>query len=295
MLFALAQLQRELDFTLEAASVDHGLRPDAARDIELARAQAARAGVAFYALQVQVAAGSSLQSAAREARYGALAALAQRVGANRLALGHTCEDQAETVLLRMLRGAGVFGLSGIEPFRPDGVIRPLIDCDRAAVADFAAHQGVALAADPSNGDPRFARVRVRADLLPLLAREDPAIVEHLCDLAEDARALREALLPQARAALAACTQEAAIIDLSHLQSSPSAIRRLVLRLWLEPQLHAELGRAHLEQLERAAALGGEVWLPNGWQVLARAGECFTLISPSAQSALRVNRAVGRKP
>jgi tRNA(Ile)-lysidine synthase len=295
MLFALAQLQRELDFTLEAASVDHGLRPDAARDVRLARDQAAQARIAFHALRVQVDPGGSLQSAARDARYAALSALANRIGANRIALGHTRDDQAETVLLRVLRGAGVFGLSGVEPFRPDGVIRPLIDCDRAAVADFAARHGVTLASDPSNGDPRFARVRVRLELLPVLAREDPAIVEHLCDLAEDARALRDALLPQACEALAACTQGAAIIDVSRLNAQPSAIRRLVLRLWLEPQLQSELGRAHIEQLERAAAHGGEVWLPNGWQVRARAGASFSLISPSAHSALSANRAVGRKP
>jgi tRNA(Ile)-lysidine synthase len=295
MLFALAQLQRDFEFTLEAASVDHGLRADAAGDVELARLQSERAGVPFHALRVQVSTDGSLQSAARAARYAALGALAQQVGATRLALGHTRQDQAETVLLRVLRGAGVLGLSGIEPFRPDGVIRPLIDCDRPDVAEFAARQGVVLAADPSNGDQRFARVRVRSELLPALAREDPAIVEHLCDLSEDARALRDALLPQARTALAACAQETAIIDLSSLLSLPSALRRLVFRLWLEPQLSAELGRAHLEQLEHAAALGGEVWLPNGWRIHARAGASLTLISPSADTALSANRTVGRKP
>src|SRR5689334_4800916 len=101
MLFALAQLQRDFEFTLEAASVDHGLRADAARDVELARLQAERAGVAFHALRVQVSADGSLQAAARAARYTALGALAQQVGATRLALGHTRQDQAETVILRV--------------------------------------------------------------------------------------------------------------------------------------------------------------------------------------------------
>lgn len=283
MLFALAQLQAELDFTLEAASVDHGLRPDAAADVEIAREQARAAGVPFYALQVEVAATGSLQAAARAARYAALLAQAQRCGANRLALGHTRDDQAETVLLRALRGAGLLGLAGIEPARADGVIRPLIDCDRAAVAEFAARHCAHIARDPSNGDMHFPRVRIRRELLPALMREDSAIVEHLCDLAEDAHALRGWLLPQARAGLVSCCQEPAIIDVSRLNQQPSALRRWVLRAWLEPQIGTELGRAHLEQLERASDQGGEVWLPRGWLVRAQAGTALTLIAPAGGS------------
>ena len=178
----------------------------------------------------------------------------------------------------------MFGLAGIEPVRADGVIRPLIDCDRAAVAEFAARHCDRLARDPSNGDMRFERARIRAELLPALAREDAAIVEHLCDLAEDAQALRALLQPQARTALERCSQEPAIIDVSPLNQIPSALRRLVLRAWLEPQLGCELGRAHLEQLEHAALLGGEVWLPRGWLVRAERGVALNLVPPAGASA-----------
>jgi tRNA(Ile)-lysidine synthase len=283
LLVALAQLQAELDFTLEAASVDHGLRAEAALDVEIAREQARAVGVPFHALRVQVTQQGSLQAAARTARYAALRALAAQLSASRLALGHTRDDQAETVLMRVLRGAGVLGLAGIDPARADGVIRPLIDCDRSAVAEFAARHCDRLARDPSNGDTRFERVRVRAELLPALAREDPAIVEHLCDLAEDAHALRALLAPQARDALAHCLQEPAIIDVSCLNRNPTALRRLVLRAWLEPQLGAELGRAHIEQLERAALLGGEIWLPNGFRVHVQRAGALTLVPPAPGS------------
>ncbi|HMI89850.1 MAG TPA: tRNA lysidine(34) synthetase TilS, partial [Polyangiales bacterium] len=106
LLVALAQLQVELDFTLEAASVDHGLRADAGLDVEIARDQARSVGVPFHALRVQVSSEGSLQAAARSARYGALHGLAASISASRLALGHTRDDQAETVLMRVLRGAG---------------------------------------------------------------------------------------------------------------------------------------------------------------------------------------------
>jgi tRNA(Ile)-lysidine synthase len=275
----LAQLQAELDFTLEAASVDHGLRADAAVDVEIARDQARAAGVPFHALRVTVSTHGSLQAAARTARYDALRALAARLAASRLALGHTRDDQAETVLMRVLRGAGLLGLSGIDPARSDGVIRPLIDCDRSAAAEFAARHCDRVARDPSNGDTRFERARIRTELLPALAREDPAIVDHLCDLAEDAHALRALLAPQAQDALALCRQEQAIIDVSRLNANPVALRRLVLRAWLEPLVGAELGRSHIEQLERAARLGGEIWLPHGFRVHAQRG-VLTLVAPA---------------
>ncbi|HMI93193.1 MAG TPA: ATP-binding protein, partial [Polyangiales bacterium] len=202
-------------------------------------------------------------------------------------------------------GAGVLGLAGIDPARSDGVIRPLIDCERAAVAEFAARHCDRVARDPSNGDTRFERVRIRAELLPALAREDAAIVEHLCDLAEDAHALRALLAPQAREALALCLQEAAIIDVSRLNRIPTALRRLVLRAWLEPLVGGELGRAHIEQLERAALLGGEIWLPHGFRVHGREG-ALTLVAPvnaiaksglvaGIDSAAQPSETAGRKP
>jgi len=187
MLLALARLANELDFGLEAASVDHGLREDAARDVEIAAEQAASAGVPFHGLRVEVAAQGSLQAAARSARYAALHELAVRLGAARIAVGHTLDDQAETVLLRVLRGSGLSGLAGVTPRRADGVIRPLIDCRRADVAAFAASRCTRIANDPSNVDARFERVRIRSEVLPRLSAENPVVVEHLADLADEAR------------------------------------------------------------------------------------------------------------
>jgi tRNA(Ile)-lysidine synthase len=271
MLVALARLQGELDFSLEAASLDHGLRASAGADVEIARAQAEEVGVPFHALRIQVAPAASVQAAARDARYRALTALAERLGAERIAVGHTQDDQAETVIMRMLRGSGVPGLAAIEPLRRDGVMRPLIDCRRADVGAFAMRHCKLLARDPSNDDPSYGRVRVRRELLPQMEREDEAIVAHLADLADDARALLAALAPEVEALLAAALQGDGSIQLSTLQQAPRAIRALALRWWLTRATGSEPGRAHLTQLERADAREVEVWLPEGWVVRGAAG------------------------
>jgi tRNA(Ile)-lysidine synthase len=266
MLIALSRLCTELDFELDAVSVDHGLRPLASGDVELARAQAAAVGVAFHALRVDVDVSGSVQAGARAARYRALLMLAARLGAQRVAVGHTQDDQAETVVMRLLRGASVAGLAGIDPLRADGVIRPLIDCRRADVAVFAAEHCPAIARDPSNNDARFERVRVRSSVLPAMEREDAALVQHLSDLADDARAVSVALSPLAEQLLAAARQDDESIDVSSWTAAPSPIRQLALRLWLERALAADIGRAHIAMVERAVAAPAEVWLPGGWVV-----------------------------
>jgi hypothetical protein len=117
--------------------------------------------------------------------------------------------------------------------------------------------------------------------------------------------MRALLAPQARDALALCRQEPAIIDVSRLNANPVALRRLVLRAWLEPLVGAELGRSHIEQLERAARMGGEIWLPHGFRVLAERG-ALTLVEPGDTSGkttpdqaldegARANACESRKP
>ena len=290
LLVVLAQLSRSLDITLEAASVDHGLRADASADVALAAAQAAALGVPFHALTVKVRRAPSLQAAARGARYAALLTLARKLGAARVAVGHTRDDQAETVLLRLLRGASVLGLSGIAPRRQDGVIRPLIDCDRAAVAAFAAAHHVSLARDPSNADERFARVRLRTRVMPALLAENPNLVAQLCDLADDGRALLDALRPRAEALLAASAQDTEIMDISSWGAEPEPVRRLALRAWLRPLLGRDLLRAHIAQLDRALLGHGEVWLPSGFAVVARGDGLLRLVHGRAVHRQRGVRA-----
>lgn len=183
MLDVLGRLSTKLDFRLSAHGVDHGLRADAARELDLAARHAERLGVVFERSVLAVAQGSNLQARARSARYQALEAAQEKAGAPLLATAHHADDRAETVLLRLLRGSGPKGLA-VLPARAGSRIRPLL---RARKVDILAHlerHRIPYADDPSNRDRRHLRVRVREELLPLLTELSPGIVGHLNALAD---------------------------------------------------------------------------------------------------------------
>jgi tRNA(Ile)-lysidine synthase len=191
MLSVLASLRTQRGFQLSACGVDHGLRAEAPNELAVARTLAGDLGVPFTIAGVAVGPGPNLMARARAARYEALREARARVGASLLATAHTADDRAETVLLRLLRGSGAHGL-GVLPPRDADLLRPLIRARRSDVERHLARHRVSSASDPSNLDTRFARVRVRHELLPLLATLSPRIVETLCHLADELWAAREA-------------------------------------------------------------------------------------------------------
>jgi tRNA(Ile)-lysidine synthase len=261
LLFALVRLGPTLGFEVLAASVDHGLRPGAQRDVEIAAAHAAQLAVPFHPLRVRVVPGASLQARAREARYGALRELAGALGATRIAVGHTRDDQAETVLSRLLRGSGIRGLGAIEPARADGVVRPLLDCERSDVHRLARAQFAALALDESNHDTRFERVRIRTQVVPTLRAEDSALVRHLAELADEARDCDQIIRELAAALLERAQVDPETLEISVLRPAAPLLRRAALRRWLSPVSGGHLGRAELTELDRTLRLGrGEVWI-----------------------------------
>ncbi|WP_112321634.1 tRNA lysidine(34) synthetase TilS [Oceanibium sediminis] len=179
---------------LHVATVDHGLRPESAAEADLVAARAARLGLPHQTLQWSGAPQGNLQDAARQARTELLADWAGKRGLAAVALGHTRDDQAETLLLRLARGSGIDGLSAMAPVsRRAGVtwLRPLLGQRRQALRDWLSARGEAWVDDPSNTDPRFDRVRMRA-LLPAL--EDLGLgVERLAGTADKLRRARHAL------------------------------------------------------------------------------------------------------
>jgi tRNA(Ile)-lysidine synthase len=217
LLHVLLALAPSWRLTLRVLHVDHGLRADSARDADFVRAVGARLGVAVDVERVQVGAGS-LEAAARAARYAALEAGA--------------DDQAETVLMRVLGGAGVRGLAAIPPVR-GRVIRPLLEVRRQALRDVLQAAGLAWVEDPSNRDPKFLRNRIRHELLPLLAASYHADV--VPALAATARLAREALDALERSAaaelarLAAVEAEALTLPRAALAALPLPIAAEVLR------------------------------------------------------------------
>ncbi len=180
---------------LRAATVDHGLRPEAAEEASHVARQAAALGLGHDILRWQGWDGrGNVQDHAREARYGLLAGWAKAHGLEMIALGHTADDQAETVLMRLGRAAGVDGLAGIPARRVAHditFVRPALGLRRAALRAFLRDQEISWIDDPSNEDTRYDRVRARK-LLPQLA-ELGLSAEALCDVAGNMRDARDAL------------------------------------------------------------------------------------------------------
>jgi tRNA(Ile)-lysidine synthase len=151
-----------------AVHVDHCLRAGSASEADHVRAVAGRLGAEFRSARTPVDAGPNLEARARDARYGALERARVEVGADVVLVGHTADDQAETVLLNVLRGAAATGLGGMAP-RHGTLVRPLLDVRRSETGALCTGLGLDVLVDPMNDDRAFRRVAIRHDVLPLLS------------------------------------------------------------------------------------------------------------------------------
>ncbi|MFO0580898.1 MAG: tRNA lysidine(34) synthetase TilS [Anaeromyxobacter sp.] len=250
-----------------ALHVDHGLRPGGEADARSAAAACAALGVPFRSVRVEVGPGN-VQAEARRARYAALRRAALDVGATRIATGHTRTDQAETVLMRLLRGAGARGLAGIPP-RRGAVIRPLIDRSRAEGLAHLAARGLAWRDDPTNATPRYLRNRLRQALWPAALALAPRAEAALARAADLAREDERALSARARRLVSAGE-----LGVARLSRSPAAVRRRVVRaLWRAAGSPAPLGAAHVETVLGILGPGRprRIRLPAGLEARVRAG------------------------
>lgn len=209
-----------------ALIVDHGLQPDSAAVAEQARSLAIELGcVAAQIIRVQVGSRGGPEAAARTARYAALESA--RAGAPVL-LAHTLDDQAETVLLGLGRGSGARSLAGMRAYDPPWC-RPLLAVRRATTVGACAELGLTPWQDPHNADPRFTRVRLRSEVLPLL--EDVlggGVAEALARTATALREDTEAL----DIAAAEIEAPAGVLPIENLDGLSAAVRRRVIRAWL---------------------------------------------------------------
>ena len=240
---------------IEAATVDHGLRPESAEEAKAVAALCARLGVAHRILHWKGPKPvSRLQERAREARYRLLVDHAKAIGADALLTAHHADDQAETVLFRLLRGSGVAGLRGMELMTArDGmtIARPLIGLKKRELVAYARARDAPFVDDPSNADPRFARTRLRA----LLARlgEEGLDAEALDRLARRAGETEQALAHHTAEVEARLGPEGAI-DGRALYAAPIAIVQRVISRRIAAAGGRDPSRIGLEKVE-ALALG----------------------------------------
>src|SRR5947199_3645392 len=199
LLWGMSRLAPRLGLRLFAAHLDHAMDPSSAARAAAAADLAARLGVPLLAARRDVPSarqpGESHEAAARRQRYAFLEETRQRLGARWVATGHHRDDQAETVLLRLLFGSGLEGLAGIRPVSSGigAVVRPLLGASRAELAAAVAAAGLATVEDPTNRDLTVPRNRVRHRLLPLLAADEPELSSRLARLGTRARAAGAAL------------------------------------------------------------------------------------------------------
>jgi tRNA(Ile)-lysidine synthase len=210
------------------AHFNHQLRDEAGADERFVRSAAETLGVQFIVDRADVAALAaeqrrSIEDAARSARHAFFERARAQCEADAVALGHTRDDQAETFLLRLLRGAGPRGLSGMHP-RHGSTIRPLLDCTRRELRTLLDERGVSYVEDATNADVAIPRNRVRAELIPMLAgRFNPRVVDVLADEASLARELW-LWMDEASAPFLATP---GVLDVAALRGAPPGLRRLV--------------------------------------------------------------------
>lgn len=280
MLHALRARASELDITLHAAHYNHCLRGEASDlDAKFAQAFATSLDIHTHIGRADHFAGRPRVSeeTAREARYEFLRTVAKEIGADCIAVGHTADDRAESVLLNVIRGTGVAGLGSIRPVQGD-IIRPLIDATRQDIESYIATHGLPFRVDESNADTSYARNWIRLELLPMLeSRFNPnvkAALARLADVAADESDLMEQLAGSARNH----AQYADKLDAQLLLLLPRATLRELLRAEIK-RVKTDLTDITYEQIEGVVAAlsdGGDfsITLTSGQVYASRKGNGF---------------------
>lgn len=250
----------KLGLRVASLTVDHGLQDDS--DAVAARAARTAASLGLDALIVRVEVGDEggPEAAAREARYRVLKDAAADVGASAVLLGHTLDDQAETVLLGLARGSGAASLQGMAPVRADddGLrwLRPLLGVRRETTRAFCAASDLEAWDDPHNSEQRFARVRVRERVLPVLESElGPGIAEALArtaeQLREDAAAFDE-MIHETIEDIVEHAEAGISVSVAALAANPAALRNRIIRLVVDSEFGVSLTRLQTLEVARLA-------------------------------------------
>jgi tRNA(Ile)-lysidine synthase len=278
LLYLLNALKKKLNFSLHVAHLDHMLRPDSDEDNAFVEGLAYKLKLPFTSAKINVkglAGQSSLEEIARNARLGFLFRVAKENNAKTIALGHNFDDQAETVLMRILRGAGLFGLSGILPKRNIygyQIIRPLIEVRRSKIESYLKKKKIKARIDSSNLSDIYFRNKIRHKLLPLLEEKyNKNIREVLCNMAKTVGCDYDYLSKISSRYL---KNSATVMDLRKFSKLHPAIQRLALRQMMA-RLKGNMRTftfQHIKEIEDLVACrptGSIVNLPGGVSVMKR--------------------------
>jgi len=272
-----------LGLKISAAHLNHRIRgAESDRDEEFVRAMCARLGVELI---VERAGGldastssANLEERARDARREFLLRVAARVQADFVALGHHRDDQAETVLMRLMRGAGAAGMAAMAERGPGRLIRPMLSFSRAGIRDYLAARGIPFVEDSSNSSRDILRNRIRTELIPRLEREyAPGFSGRLVEVADEMRSLDELVTAIAARELDAMRVGGGALDVSGFGAVNRAVQAVAIRLFVAERTGSlrRISRAHIEAIRELVLEGGpsdSIDLPGGW----RAGREYNL-------------------
>ena len=247
----------KLGLRAESVTVDHGLQDGSTDAAAAAAAKAEALGLAARVVRVEVGVAGGPEAAAREARYAGLREAARTAGAAVVVTGHTLDDQAETVLLGLARGAGAASLQGMAGRADlDGValLRPLLAVRRTTTRAACAAEGLEPWDDPHNADARFARARVRETVLPVLESElGPGIAEALArtaaQLREDAEAFDE-MIDETIEDIVEHAEAGISVSVAALAANPAALRNRIIRHVVASEFHESLTRTQTLEVAR---------------------------------------------
>lgn len=288
LLHYLHAISVQCGFSVTAGHYNHHMRPTAQRDESFVRDLCAQLEIPFYTDGADVCAVAKerhlgVEETGRQLRYAFLEQLADRIGAARIATAHHMADQAETVLLQLLRGTGPEGLAGIPPVR-GRLIRPLLQTSRQEIEAYLDKHGLGHVEDETNESLDFSRNRLRKNVLPELEEIHPALRQNIARTAQIVRKENDYLNELARERL---PQEGTEIACQMLLRAPEALRPRMVRLLLERLATGkkDVGAVHIEEILRAVERGGESMtaLPDNAAAIVRHGQLrFCVLPPCAQ-------------
>lgn len=265
LLHALRALAPRWNLALSVAHVEHGIRgAESVADAEFVRQAAAARGLPFLLREASVlGSADNLEQAARRVRYEFFGGLVNSGEVERVATGHTRSDQAETVLFRILRGAGSAGLSAIRPVTGEGLARPLLDVSRAEIEAWLAERSIEWREDATNRDVSYARNHLRHEVLPLLRESfNPRLEEALANLATlalDEEQYWDFELQRRQSPGQACgvTEGAPVfLTVTEINAAPRALARRLIRRAIE-QARGDLRQIEFAHIERILAMAAQ--------------------------------------
>ncbi len=299
LLLCLHRLASRLDIALTVAHLNHGIRgPEADADEDFVRRLSGELRLQFFSEAMDVKreakeAGRNLEELARQMRYDFLNRIADTIGAQKIAVGHTLNDQAETMLFRLIRGSGLEGLSGIHPVIDGRVIRPVLECSLYSILEYLKQKAMDYREDSTNRDVQYARNRIRLELLPYLAEHfNPRIISTLAResfLFGEAWSFIDAEAERAFDGLENERKDGLALRLSGLLELPPVIQKEVLRRAIRKCLGSLRGitSRHIDSvlsLCSAGSSGDRIRLPRGSSAI-RQYEDLLLMGQAPRQAL----------